>query len=211
MRKSRALIGALLCSVTWAIPVLAEPIRVTIDTGALSGTGATVAFDLIDGGSPANTVDLSSFTTDGALGGSSTSGGASGSFPGLVTLPDTSFFSEYLQSITLGTFLSFVFDTTNDAADPGSFPDAFSLFILDAAATASLVDTSDPTGANAIFVYNIGESSPLVVYTANGLTVTVERLNSVPEPGAPLLALTAFGLMLLQRRTAARRYRHLYR
>src|SRR5687768_10607138 len=142
MRNARGLIGALLCWVASSTPVLAEPLKVTVDTAALSGLSATLAFDLIDGGSPGNTVVLSSFTTDGTLGGSSTSGGASGSFPDPVTLPDTSFFSEYLQSITLGTSFSFLFETTGGAADPGSFPDAFSLFILDAAATTSLVDTS---------------------------------------------------------------------
>ena len=198
MRKALDLIGALLCLVAWATAVLAEPIKVTVGITALSGMSATLAFDLIDGGSPGSTVVLSSFTTDGTLGGSSTSGGASGSFPGSVTLPDTAFFSEYLQSITLGTSFSFVFDTTGGAADPGSFPDAFSLFILDAVATASLVATSDPTGANAILLYSIGEAGPLAVYAANGLTVTVESVNSVPEPGALLLALTACGLVLLR-------------
>jgi hypothetical protein len=199
MHKSSGLVGTLLCLALCSNAVVAEPIRVTVDTTVLSGTGATLAFDFIDGGAPINTVTLSSFATDGTLGGSSTSGGASGSFPGPVTLPDTGFFSEYLQGLTLGTSFTFVFDTTGGAADPGSFPDAFSLFILDAAAAASLVVTSDPTGANALLLYSIGEASPLAVYAADGISVTVARVNGVPEPGALLLMLTTGALMLLRR------------
>ena len=79
------LTGALLCLVAWSTTVLAEPIKVTVGTTTLSGMSATLAFDVIDGGSPSSTVVLSSFTTDGTLGGSSTSGGASSPPP--VTAP----------------------------------------------------------------------------------------------------------------------------
>ena len=176
----------------------AAPIKVTVNTAAFAGTSATLAFDLIDGGPPSNSVSITAFTTDGTLGSSQASGDVTGSLPGPVTLGDGSFFSEYLQSITLGTSFSFIFDTTGNAAEPGSLPDAFSLFVLDAVTGTSLLATSDPTGADALLLYGIGEASALAVYTADGLAVTTEVVRGVPAPGTFLLALTACCLLLLR-------------
>ena len=78
---------------------------------------ADLAFDLVNGGAPANSVTISKFATDGALGTSSSKGSVTGAFPASVTLSDGSFFSEYLQTETLGKSLSFVVDTTGLAPD----------------------------------------------------------------------------------------------
>ena len=92
---------AVLAGFLSATPAYASLILVTVDTSALAGTQADLAFDLIDGGPPPNTVTLSEFTTGGTLGASSSTGDVTGAFPGVVTLADTSFFSEYLQNETL--------------------------------------------------------------------------------------------------------------
>lgn len=169
----------------------AGPIPVTINTSLLAGTGAILAFDFVDGGPPGNTVAILNFNTDGTLGLVSTIGDVSGTLPGQVTLGDASFFNEYAQAIVLVNFISFIFDATANIPDSGSFPDAFSLFLLDPLTGLSLVTTSDPTGANALFLYSIGEPNPLALYASSQVTVSVQ---TVPEPGGLVLVLTALAI-----------------
>lgn len=191
-------VAALLALQVVATPVHAATIKVTVSTAAFANTSAMLAFDLIDGGPPPNSVSITAFTTDGTLGSSQSTGSVAGNLPGQVTLSDASFFSEYLQDIVLGTMFSFMLSTAGNVADAGSIPDAFSLFVLDALGGA-LVSTDDPTGANALLLYNIGESDPLALYTADGLSVTVEVVQGVPAPDTASLALLACGLLLLHR------------
>lgn len=190
---------ALLAALLVSGQASAAPIQITVDTTSLAGVSAQLAFDLIDGGPPANSVMISDFASDGLLDTASSTDDVTGDFstpPGIVALSDTSFFSEYLQGITLGTSLTFIFDTSGNPADPGSAPDGFSFFILNASGTASLVSTSDPTGADALFLFNIGETDPLVVFNSDAVTVSaVAVVNGVPEP-APL-ALLMTGLLAL--------------
>lgn len=171
----------------------ANPIPMVIDTSSLSGTSAQLAFDLIDGGPPGNTVTISAFSSDGTLGSFLLTGDASGSFPGTVTLGDTSFFNEYLQNIVLGTTLSFTFGTMENPANPSFTPDAFSLLFLDPTSGLPLFATSDPTGADALILYNIGALNPLEIYRSDAVTVTAG--NSIPLPGTlPLLVAGLFAL-----------------
>jgi hypothetical protein len=191
-----------------AIPAYASPVLVTVNTAALSGTAANIAFDLIAGPTPGNTVTntvtLSSFATDGTLAASSppSSGTVSGAFqtpPGTVTLDDTTtFFNEYVQGVTLGTKFSFVFDTTGNAPTDSATPDGFSLFLLDS--TLTPFPTSDPTGANALFLLDIGLSTlPNHIYGSDSLTVTAQPVsNGAPEPGS--LALLVAGVVALSAR-----------
>ena len=170
-----ALIAAFLSS----LPASASSILVTVDTGALSGTVADLAFDLVDGGSPANTIAISKFTTDGTLGASSSKGSVTGTFPGSVTLSDASFFSEYLHTETLGKTLSFVIDTTGLAPAGASLPDGFSFFLLDHQSGLPLFTTSHPTGANALLLFNIGTEPLPDLYTSDKVKVTaVIRIDS---------------------------------
>lgn len=170
-------------------PAYANPLLVTVDTSVLAGSNADIAFDLIDGGSPANTVTLSDFTTDGTTGASSSTGDSSGAFPGVVTLGDTSFFNEYLQSTILGTAFSFRLDSSNLAPDALSFPDSFALFLLDPTTGLPLVTTSDPSTANSLLFWNLGTASP-EGYTSDSLRITVRSVppaGAIPEPTTLLL------------------------
>jgi hypothetical protein len=201
----RSILGFLAIVVLLSSRAQALPIRITIDTSSLAGTNATLAFDLIDGGLPANSMTIFGFASDGTLGAASSTGDVTGTFPGTVQIADTAFFNEYLQSIKLGTLLAFSFDTTGNAAAPGSFPDAFSFFLLDAGAMASLVSTSDPTGADSLLVYSIGEANPLVTFFSNAVTIGVGQ--TAPEPGALALAmagLLAFGVVRMAAKARGR-------
>lgn len=189
----RALIGWL---GRWIITTLllttsiahAAPIQVTIDTSALSGTTGSIAFDFLDGGIPVNAIVVSDFTSDGTLGTATLSGDVSGTLAGTVSLGDMDFFNEYLQGLTFGSSLSFTFDTTGNPADPGSFPDGFSFFLLDGTGMP-VPTTSDPTGSNALFLYNVGEADPFAVYS--NIVRQGGGSNTVPEPNTLILIVTS--------------------
>lgn len=209
MRRAR---GSLKCALTalalllatsaWPAASASMPRDVLIDTSALVGVGASLAFDVIDGdGIANNTASVSSFLSDGVLGPGVSTGGVVGSLtPGPVTISDTDFFNELLQPVTLGTFIRFRVDVTGNNAG-GSIPDAFSFFILDPAA-APLVTSDDPTGANALLQIDIvggSAGSIATVFSAaapSGAPVPVSiTAQAVPLPGGHVL-LTA-GLLLL--------------
>jgi hypothetical protein len=187
----------------------ASPIQITIDTSLLAGASVDLAFDLTDGGPPANTVAISGFASDGTLGAASSIGDVSGTFPGVVTIGDSGGFNEYLQRITLGSTLAFSFDTTGNPAAPGSSPDGFALFFLDPTTGLPLFETSDPTGAGALFLYSIGEVNPLALYSSDAVTVQAAS-NAVPEPAIYALviaALLAFAVQALLQNKLRRRMR----
>jgi hypothetical protein len=168
-------VGALAAGTAHAFPV-------AINTSAHSGKAATLAFDLIDGDGIANTtVTISSFSTDGTLGSASSVGGVSGSLPGVVTLSDSAFFNELLQAITLGSTVSWDLSIATSAANANP-PDAFSFFLLEADGVTPLFKTTDPTGADALLVIDIGVD-------AAG--------NSVPHIFEPVLASGPGALALL--------------
>lgn len=192
INQIHALVGALVSFFVLASIATAAPITITVDTSSLSGTSAQLAFDLIDGGPPANSVTISGFVTSGTLGASSSTGDVVGNFPGSVVLSDTSFFNEYLQDITLGNTLSYTFDNTGLSADVISFPDGFSFFLLDPITGLSLASTSDPTGANALFLLGIGTTSGFEIYSGQNFSVTVQ---GVPEPSTLYLIAIVIGIL----------------
>jgi hypothetical protein len=172
----------------------AAPIAVMIDTSAIRGVSAQLVFDFIDGGGPHNNIELSALITDGITTGVVFAGGASGSLPGPVNLTDTVFYSELAITLTLGTSVSFRFQPTNGGG--GITPDEFSIFLLDATANASLFDTSDPTGANALLAFDItGEAGRLFLFSATqGEVIVSSPTLPVPEPVS--LILIATGLLM---------------
>lgn len=199
--RKGVVVAVLVAAVLLGARAVAAPIEIIVSTPALNGVAASLAFDLIDGGPPSNAVTLSGFQANGSLGGASGTGDVAGTFPGSVQLGDSSFFNEYLQNVTLGTTLRFVFDATGQPAAPGSSPDAFSFFILDAATLLPLFTTSDPTGADAMLRFDMGASIPLQLFTSSSATIRVAGPNAVPAPGTGWLVLPAFLLALAMRRS----------
>src|SRR5437762_206208 len=106
---------ALLCltfvaAFVFAVQAHASPIQITVNTAGAVGD-ASLIFDLIDGDGILTTslVKIYDFSTDGALvDGPTVDGDVTGTLPGTLLNPlvigDSTFFNEYLQSITLGTF-----------------------------------------------------------------------------------------------------------
>jgi hypothetical protein len=165
----------------------------TIDTSAYAGVDAELAFDFIDGGPPSNTVTITDFVTNGNLFVPGTTGGASGTLPGTVTLTDSSFFNEYLAQLKLGTTISFNLSETSNAPVPGSAPDEFALYLLDSSGNP-LITTGDPSGADA----SITLDSTGALATYNGSQVTVS--GSAPEPATLLMLCAGLAVLPFMRR-----------
>ena len=198
----------------------ASTIQIDIDTSALglNGQNWDLAFDLIDGNTEPNSARISNFTMTGAGAGltgaagyPTTQGNVTGNLsiaPGIVTLDDSvpaaSLFNEYLDNANIGTLISFILETTDRKAS-GLDPDTFSFFFINPT-TGATFPTADPTGADALFVYSIGNDNPLTSYcltTAPCVTATPVVV-AVPEPSALALAILALLASSLAR-SAARR------
>ena len=198
-RIGRLLLPAVLCITGWVAQ--AAPVLITVDTTQLAGTSGKFAFDLIDGGAPANAVTLRNFSGNATFGGYSVTGGVVGSAPGTVILSDTSFFNEYVQNLVFGSTFSFVLDASDNATTSFA-PDAFSLFVLDSTGVPLGIST-DPTGANSLFILNIGDAQGLQLFdsTVVNITAQAEPAGAVPESGSALLvAIALFALFFFARR-----------
>jgi hypothetical protein len=187
-------------------------IDVTLDTTSLSGATAVLAFDFIDGGPPDNSVMLSALTSDATQASTSSSGSVMGTGPWTFSDAGGSFLNELLVTFNpMGTALSFSFTTTDQSPAPGSVPDAFSMFVLDSTGTSPLVTTDDPTQADALFLFNLGQGPEgLTVFSVDqsGFTVNASSVpTSAPEPG--VLALLLAGAMALFARGRSRGSRYL--
>lgn len=195
-RLWRRLIGGLF--LLWGVASQAAPVLVTLDTHLLAGSHARLAFDLVDGGPAANSLQISAFASDGVLGASSAEGGVSGQLPGQLSLNDSAFFNEYVQELEFGNWLSFVFDSSDLGNGGGFLPDGFSLFVLDAQGQP-LLSTSDPTGAHASLLYSLGEVQGLQLYQSDLLTISAQAQppNTVAEPASwGLLWIAGLALLL---------------
>lgn len=182
-------------------PALAGVIfQVNIDTTPIAGASGYLAFDLL-GGSPlqGNMATISGFATTGTLGTSSTSGNVTGTLTTPpVVLTASTFFNEFLRSITFGAGLT-TFDlalSSNFVA--GSTPDSFSFFLLDS--TLTPYGTSDPSGADALFAIDVtGTPAPVVFTSPSAMATLTPIMSAVPEPGSCVLIVLGCGALLAVR------------
>jgi hypothetical protein len=200
---------ALLC----AAQLHATVFQVTVTTTPLSGTDATLAFDLISGGTPDNSssVTIFEFAPDALLTSpSSGTAGVTGSLldpaPATVTIAETEAFNEYLQPLTLGTSFTFSFFTTGTLPPSGS-PDAFSFSLLDAN-LQPLVLTGDVNFPQTVFfsvdIGSAGVPQPLPILSPEGVTIEVtEAVTEAPEPAVALLLAGGLLAMAAVRRRAS--------
>lgn len=188
---------AIIFSLTYSFFAQAGSFKSTFNTSTYSGTNARLAFDFIGGdGNIHNSVIVSNFFTDGSLGSPTNMGDVTGILPATSTLQSTSFFNEILQPIALGNAIGFDLNISEFIDAGATLPDALSVFLLDGN-NQPLFNTTDPTGANALFVVNIDGSTPggLNVYTATPDTSSpmVWSVSTIPEPS--VLQLSVAGLI----------------
>lgn len=170
-------------------------VQVTVDTSALSGTSASLSWDLTDGDPGASTTAIiTGFSTSGSFdAGQATSvGGVSGSLPGPVTITDTDFFNSLLQPVTLGTAVSFTLNMTTAASGQG-VPDTLAFLLLTEDGLASLVAT-DLLGDALLTLEADGTSGGLLLVagaTEPSVPVAATRTTAIPAPAALLLLVAA--------------------
>lgn len=200
----------LLCVLTvlagLAGPASASLLVVAIDTAALSGAHSQLAFDFTDGDGQAgnNTATIGGFSTDGVYTGSPPPPGVAGLLPGAVTLADSPL-TELLQPIVLGATLSFALSLTENF--PGGFPDQFALFLLDGAGASPLVQTDQPGGAGALFIFDVtgtprGGPGVFAPAARGGAAWSVSAAGSAPEPPTAWLAAPGLAWLRGERRPA---------
>ena len=188
--RSRALNGlALMALASVALPALAIPIG--IDTSSKAGTNATLSIALFDGDFTANNqATISNLQTVGGTFGSTTCIIGCQDLPPFV-LNDNTSFGEFLQELTLGSFLSFDLIFTNAFNNVvGATSDLVIGELLDTA-NFRLFDT-DLDDPNAPVPY---QDALFVADLASNRVIGAANLTTVPEPAS--LALMASGLALL--------------
>ncbi len=172
----------------------AASLNVSLDTSALSGSQATLAFDFLAGdGGLTNTATIGAFNMDGVLGGVvGLAGNVAGDLSSGVTLSTPEFFNEIQQSVTLGSHLSFALNVTENTG--GTIPDEFSFTVLDQSGTSSLYSTSDPQGMNALMRMDIGIPVTASSYSGN---LQLNSVSSVPEPSSFALVVSCLALFVV--------------
>jgi len=190
----------------------------TLNTTALESSAAgpfTLDFQFIDGsgfGDGNNTVTLSDFDFGGGsvdttpafvTGGVNVSTGPLG-----VTLTDSSFLNEVQFSLTPGSSLSFLFDSTSNP-DTGA-PDTFTFAIDDGSGLE--ISTTNPSGFDSFVEVDLPSdssgASTTLSSSAPGASVTLSAptsgpTSSVPEPSA-FLPLAAAALWAVRRKSRQR-------
>jgi hypothetical protein len=199
-----ALATLLLAALLWAspVPVNATLLDVSVDTSALAGQSAILAFDFIDGDAAAgevgvanNMATISGFSLSGGAlqGDGEPIGDVSGTLdPGPLMLMDsysfngdTYSFNEFLQPVVLGGLFKFTVVVTENFVDtPATIPDQFSLWLLDENFVPFPTDA--PNEWNLLAV--AGADRTAALYSL--------QVQAIPEPSTlTLLAVGALGLL----------------
>ncbi len=194
------LLGAVLGLGALQAPAASATFLVTIDTSALSGTSALIAFDLVDGDeSVNNAIFISGFASDGVYVPSEAVlvGDVAGDLDTGVVLGDDGAFNELAQPITLGDSISFRLDSSNHFSGSGVY-DRFTLFLLDPITYQTLYDTADPTGSNALMGFDLTGAAlaPDVYAPTSSSGAVLQIASSVPEP--PVWALCLLGALAVR-------------
>jgi len=179
--------------------------QIELNTSGLIGHPAepfSLELQLTDGsgiGNATATVTLSHFDFGGgvALGAPILTGGAAGDLSSGVSLTDSFFFNQFIQSFSPGVYLRFRLSLTGIVE--ADIPDGFSLAILDSAMAE--IPTLGP--ANALLFVDIVSDTPVVEIFETDSTIppfgggtgiampapTVTDTAAVPEPASFAIAL----------------------
>jgi len=162
--------------------------NVAVDTSALAGASAFIAFDFINSDTLVNnTVTVSGFSGAGAYNPAlaSTTGDVAGALDTSAVLGDNQGFNELAQPITLGNGLSFTLDLSNLFSGLG-LPDRFALLLLDGITGLPLYATYDPSGSDALLGIALsGGTLGAEIYAptaGGGAIVQATPASPVPEP-----------------------------
>ena len=200
-RRQAMPLAALFLALSAASPAWADSIfNVNIDTTSLAGTNGKLAVDYIVNNPPSgHHVEILDFLTNSFTAGLPESAG--GLVEGNVFLPPFTtvgaaltgvvgnshigggfFFNELILNLKFGTSISFDLHVPEYAV--GAVPDQVALFLLDSA-YLPLFPTTDPTGANALFVVDITGASTVAATAFAPATLNGSNLNIV-TPGGPV-------------------------
>jgi hypothetical protein len=142
---------------------------------------------------PGNSIVLTNLATNATVGLPIITGDVTGSLDTTAILADTTFFNELLTPVVLGTFMSFGIDVSRAYA--GGVPDNLSVFLLDPAATMSVVSTDLPGDALMSIDLNGSATGAITVASSPvpgvGVTVSTGPVQA-PEPST----LVPFGALL---------------
>jgi len=180
-----------------AAPPKAHALSVELDTSALSAvyTDARLEITLLDGDfAENNQAKLSGIATDGVLNGWECLVSCTGS-PPVFTITDAGGLGQFLQDLSLGSFLHFKLELSNAYAsgNPGAAPDRLVVSLLDPATNLTLADTNlDLNDATSVqdalvtidFAGNAGHLIRQATATDPAVGVTV-----IPSPGTLSLIL----------------------
>ncbi len=148
--------------------------QLTLDTTSWNGTDVIVAYDLIDGSPNQSKINIGEILVDSI------------SFSVATSIEDLYFYNTFENLVTLGDelIISFNIEIAGSQVD-GYFPDSFSIYLLDSSTYLSLFSTSDPTGADSLIQWDIGDETPIVY--AGTLGDSSQNSSPVPEPHSLLL------------------------
>jgi hypothetical protein len=185
--------------------LLSPVYTVSIDVSSLSGQPFAIAFDGVSGGyfAPDDAVRFTNFAFDGEM----VFGYYINIAQGIYLFTGGGVDSRLL-ALQGTTHVSFQFQATTTLLPPiyglPYVSDQFTLTIISLATGMPIVETTDPTGANAMMTYEPGfvtGSALLSVYAGAVDGTHIDLTTSpVPEPGGSLLASIGIAWLALRRR-----------
>ena len=201
------------------LPVAAAPVLVTFNTSSIAGTKGKLALDYVVSDPPSGQhVHVVNFLTNSTVAGSpesegglvegnfflppfTTIGAALAGVVGSGEIGGSFFFNELILNLIFGTSVTFELHIQDVKSNAAGLPDQFSLFLLNTGNTP-LFPTDDPTGANALFIYDItgiagGVQTAFGPATLRGNALNVVTPGSVAVPSPSSFSLVALALSLL--------------